>query len=151
MLSFLCRLIWFELNYIAICLCNKHPDVIFLLNQLVVYLPSTAMSSQIRNHMMDLLYLLKEDFKKPLFNSLITGMSYKNLSYLSSCLLSQRWRFRRIHSNVLRLIESALAYTKVLRINSQYGSSWYPQSSSMLKSKRIFSLVFSKLMSAFSL
>ena len=30
--SFLFTLIWSELNYIAICLCNKDPDFIFLLN-----------------------------------------------------------------------------------------------------------------------
>ena len=34
---------------------------------------------------MDLLYLLKENFKNLLFDLLITGRSFENLSYLSSC------------------------------------------------------------------
>ena len=104
---------------------------------------------------MDLLYLLKENFKNLLFDLLITGENFENLSYLSSFLLSQRWRFRRIHSNVLRGIESNHAYTKVLGVASQYilrsGSLWHPLSSSMLKNRRIFSLVISLVMSAFSL
>ena len=43
------------LNFIAICLCNKNPYFIFLLNQLVVYSFPTAVSSVAGNHMMDLL------------------------------------------------------------------------------------------------
>ena len=39
------------------------------------------MSSLIGNHMMDLLYLLKENFKNLLFDLLITGRSFENLSY----------------------------------------------------------------------
>ena len=87
-----------------------------------------------------------------LFELLITQRKLENLSYLSSRLLSQRWWFRRIHSNVLRNIESDLAYTLVI---SQYilrsGSLWYPLSTSMFKDKQIFLLVVSKLMAAFSL
>ena len=45
---------------------------------------------------MDLIYLLKENIKNFYFNSLITGRIIENLSYLLNCLLSQRWRFRRI-------------------------------------------------------
>ena len=112
------------------------------------------MGSLTGNHAMDLLYLLKEKFKNLLFHLFITGRGFENLSYWSSCSLSQRWRFWRIRSNVLRAIESDLAYTKVSGVASQYilwsGSLWYPVRSSMLKSKRIFSLVISKLMPVFS-
>ena len=109
------------------------------------------MSSLTGNHTMDLLYLLKDNIKNLLFHLLIIGRSFKNLS---SCSLSQRWRFWRIRSNVLRAIESDLAYTKVSGVASQYilwsGSLWYPVRSSMLKNKRIFSLVILALMPAFS-
>ena len=36
---------------------------------------------------MDLLYLLKENFKNLLFDLLIIGTGFKNLSYLSGCSL----------------------------------------------------------------
>ena len=57
-------------------------------------------------------------------------------------------------SNVLRgLAYSDLTYTKVSEVASQYilssGSLWYPLKSSMLKNKRIFSLVLSKLTPTF--
>ena len=140
------------MNYIAICFCNKYPDFTVLLNQLVVYLLTC---SETEKHTMDLLYLLKESFKKSPIDSLITGRSIENLSYLSSCLLSQRWRLRRIRSNVLRGRESDLACTKVSGVVSQHisrsGSFWDPLSSSMFKNKRIFLLVISKLTSTFSL
>ena len=141
MFSILCTLILSELNYIAIWLCNKYPDFIFLLNRLVVYSLSTAISSIKGNHTMDLFYLLKENFKNHLFDSLITGRNFENSSYLSSCSLPQRWRIRRIRSNVLRGIELYLDYTKVSRVSSQYnlrsGSLWHPLGSSMLNNKRI--------------
>ena len=141
------------MNKIAVCLCSRKLDFIFLLNRLVIYSLPTAMSFLIGNHTMDLLYLLKENFK--LFDLLITGRSFENLSYLSSCSLLQRSRFRRIRSNVLRNIESDLAYTEVSGVASKYilrsGSLWHPLSSSMPGNKRIFSLVIPKLMSAFSL
>ena len=112
------------------------------------------MSSLTGNDTMDLLYLLKENFKNLLFDLLITGRSFENLSYLSSCSLSQRWRFWKIHSNLLRGIESDLAYTKVSGVTSQYilwfGSLWYPVRSSMFKNKQILSLVILKLMPVFS-
>ena len=121
---------------------------------LVLFPLPTAMSSLTGNHTMDLLYLLKENFKNLLFNLLITGGSLENLSYLSSRSLSQKWRFWIIRSNVLRGIESDLAYTKVSGAASQYilwfESLRYPVRSSMLKNKRIFSLIISKLMPAFS-
>ena len=66
------------------------------------------------------LYLLKENFKNLLSDFLITERSFQNLLYLSSCSLSQRWRFWRILSNVLRGMESDLAYTKVLGAFSQH-------------------------------
>ena len=103
---------------------------------------------------MYLLYLLKENFKKLLFDLLITGKSSENSFYLSSCSLSQRWTFWRIRPNVLQGIEEAFAYTKVLGVASQYilwyGSLWYPVRSSFLKKKWISSLEMSKLMPAFS-
>ena len=112
------------------------------------------MSSLTGNYTMDLLYLLKENFKNLLSDLLITGRSFENLSYLSSFLLTQRLRFRRIRSSVLRGIESDLACIKVSRVASQYilwsGSLWYPVRSSVLKNRGFFSLIFSKLMPAFS-
>ena len=85
------------------------------------------MSSLTGNHMMDLLYQLKENFKNLLFDLLIVGRSFENLSYLSSCSLSRRWRFWRIHSKVLRGIESDLGYTEVseLPTNTFYGLEAY--------------------------
>ena len=136
-------MIWSRLNYKATCLCSKYPDFIFLLNRLFVYSLPTAMSSVAGNRTMDFFYLLKENFKNLLFDSFITERSFENFSYLSSCSLSQRWRFRIILLNLLRDIESYLAYTKVSRVVSQcilrYGSLWHILSSSMLKNKGIFS------------
>ena len=147
-------MIWYELNYIAICLCNRNPDFVLLLNRLVFYLMSAAMSSMTWDHAMDLLQLLKKNFKNLFFGSLMMRRSFQNLSYLSICSLSQ-WRYRRIRSNVLRWLELDLACTKVLRDFSQYilrsGSLWYPVSSSMLKNEQFFSLIISKLISTFSL
>ena len=104
---------------------------------------------------MDLFYHLKENFKNFLFDSIIMGKSFENLSYLSSCLLSQRWKFRGIRSKALRGIESDLAYKRLSGAVSQFilwsGSLWHPLSITMLTNKRIFSLVTSKLMSAFSI
>ena len=92
--------------------------------------------------------------KNLLFDFLITGRSFENLSYLSSCSLSQRWRFWRIHSNVLRGIESDLAYTNVSGVTFQYtlwsGSLWYLVRSSMRKNKQILLLAIWKLMPALS-
>ena len=89
-----------------------------------------------RESSMVLFYLLKENFKNPLFDSLIMGKNFDNLSYLSSGLLSQRGRFRRMYSNILRGIESDLTYTKVAGIVYRYilwyGSLWHPLSRSML-------------------
>ena len=63
-------------------LCSRKLDFIFLLNRLAVYSLPTAMSSLTGNHAMDLFYLLKENFKNLLFDLLITGSSFENLSYL---------------------------------------------------------------------
>ena len=124
------------------------------MNRLAVYSLPTAMSSLTGNHTMDLFYLLKKNSKNLLLDLLIPGKSFKKLSYLSSCLLSQRSRFRKICSNVLRGIESGLAYTKVSGVASQYilwsQSLWYPVRSRTLKNKLFLSLVISKLMPAFS-
>ena len=70
------------------------------------------------------------------------GKSFKKLSNLSSCLLLQRLRFRKIRSNVLWGIESDLVYTKVSWVVSQYifrsWSLWHSLSSSILLNKHIF-------------
>ena len=79
----------------AICPCNKDPDLIFLLNRLVYLLP-TAMGSITRTHTVDSFYLLKENFKNLLFDPLI-----KQRSFEKSCSLSQRWKFQRKRLNVL--------------------------------------------------
>ena len=111
------------------------------------------MGSLTGNHMIELLCLLTENFKKLPFVLSIIGRSFENLSYLSSCSFSQRWRFWRIRSNLLRGI-GYLAFTKVSGVASQYillpGSLWYPVRSSMLKNQQIFSLVISKSIPAFS-
>ena len=136
----------------AISPCNKELDFIFLLNRLVIYSLPTAMSFLTENHTMDLFLL---NFINLLFGLLITGKSFENLSYLSSCSLSQKWRFSRLRSKVLLGIEPDLACTKVSMVASQYllwsGSLWYPLISGMVKNKGIFSLVIWELMPAFSL
>ena len=66
-------------------------------------LVATAMSSVIENHTFVRWIFsprLKETFKNLFFNSLITGRSFGNLSYLRSCSLSQRSKLWRIRSNV---------------------------------------------------
>ena len=80
------------------------------------------MSSVTGNHAMYLFYLFKENFKNLLFDLLISTSSFDNLSYLSSCSLSQRLR-----SNLLRGIESDLAHTKVSGVapNTLYGLEAY--------------------------
>ena len=50
----------------------------------------------------------------------VVSRTFENLSCLSSCSLSQKWRFRRIRLNVARGIESIFAYTKVPGVTSQY-------------------------------
>ena len=50
------------------CFHNKELDFIFLLNRLVAYLLPTAKSFLTGNHLMDLLCLLKENFKNLLFD-----------------------------------------------------------------------------------
>ena len=109
---------------------------------LVLFPLPTAMSSLTGNHTMDLLYLLKKNFENLLFELLITGRSFDNLSYLRSFSSSRIWRFWRIHSNVLQGIESDLAYTKVFGVASHYilwtGSSWYPVRGSTLRNKQYF-------------
>ena len=108
------------------------------MNRPVVYSFPTGMSSLTVNHSIDLLYLLKENFKYLLMDLLITGSSFENLIYLSSCSLSQRWRFL----NVLQSNEWDLTYTNVSGVASQYilwsGNLWYPIRSRMLKTKQLF-------------
>ena len=103
-----------------------------------IYSLHTAMSSVTGNHAMDLFYLLKGSFPFWLINH-----------------EKELWEFWRIGTNVLRDIESDFVWSEVSGVVSQYilwsGSLWHTLSSSMLKNKRLFSLVISKLMSVFSL
>ena len=57
----------------------KDSDFIFLLNRLVVYSLSTAMSSVTGSHTMDLFYLLEENFKNLPFDSLITENEHRQV------------------------------------------------------------------------
>ena len=60
------------------------------------------------------IFLLTErELKNLLFNLLITERGFENFSSLSSCSFSQRWRFRRLRSNVSQVTESDIACTKV--------------------------------------
>ena len=72
---------------------------------------------------------IEKELKNLLFGLLIRGRSFENLFYLSSCSSSKRRKFRRICSNVLRGIESDLAYTKVYGVASHYilrsGGLWH--------------------------
>ena len=70
-------MIWSEMSYIAICLCNKDPDFIFFLNRHVYSMP-TAMSSVTGNHTMDLFYLLKENLLLKI--SYLTNLSWRGAS-----------------------------------------------------------------------
>ena len=71
---------------------------------------------------MDLLYLLKENFKNSLFDLLITipYLTYSSLEGASKiCVIYQVVRYHKVEysgerSNVLRGIESDLAHIKVL-------------------------------------
>ena len=76
---------WYGLNCTTeSCLTNKYPDFIFLLNWLAVCSLTTAMTSITGNHTMDLLYLLKENFKNLIFFSR-EGASRICLIYQVAC------------------------------------------------------------------
>ena len=145
--SFLCTLILSKLNYIAICLCNKDTDFIFLLNWFVVYSLPTAMSSVTGNHTMDLLYLLKENLKNLIFDLLIRGRSFQNLSYLSSLFVVKKME---ILKNTLERITRHWISPCLHKSIGGRLPIYFTLSSSMLENKRIFSLVIWKLMSPFS-
>ena len=105
LLSFLC--IWYGLNWTTEPYASTtRTHILFIrLFRLIVYSLPTTTSSVTGYRMMDLFYLLKGNFKNLLFDSLIMQTSFENLFYLSSCSLSQRWKFQRIRSSVLRGIE----------------------------------------------
>ena len=115
MFSFLFHLILSVMNWTAVCLCNRKLYFIFLLNRPAVYFLPTAMSFSTANHKMDLFYLLKENFKNLLLDLLITGRSFENWSDLSSCFLSQRWRFWRIRSMHYETLNHSLLAKKYQR------------------------------------
>ena len=136
---------------IAVCLCNKKLDLLFLLNWIVVYSLPTAMSSLTRNHTMDWFWTLKISYW-----TYQTGRSFENLCYLwiVRCHKDEdSEEYARTYYETLNQTLSTEKYqpsppnTFCLRSES----SWHRLSSSMLENKRIFSLVISKLMSAFSL
>ena len=105
------------------------------------------MSSVIGNHTMDLLYLLKENLKNLIFDLLIRGRSFQNLSYLSSLFVVKKME---IPKNTL---ERITRYWIRPCLHKSIGGRLpihFTLSSSMLKNKRIFSLVIWKLMSPFS-
>ena len=108
-------MVWTEL------LCPS--NVISHSNRFAVYLLPTAMSAVIGNNTFVDGFVLPDERKlyKSLFNSLITGRSFENLSYLSSCSLSQRWRFQRIRSNLLRNIQSDVAHSVPLKTSFLQG------------------------------
>ena len=54
----------------AICLWNKDPDFMFLLNAIVACSLPTTMSPVTGIHTMDLFYISKKNFKNLLFDSL---------------------------------------------------------------------------------
>ena len=68
---------------------------------------------------MDLLYLLKEDFKNLLFDLLIIGRRLGNLSYLSSCLLHKdedSEEYARTYSQALNQTLFTLVFLVFLKI-----------------------------------
>ena len=103
---------------------------------------------------MGLFSQLEENFKYFLCNSLITGRSFKNLSYLFSYPLSRQWAFPGIPLNILPVIESSMASTKVSVVDFQYflrsGTLWHLLSSSIPNNKRNIALLISKLVSGSS-
>ena len=107
MVSFPYTLIWFEVNDTAASL-YKNSNVISYSNRFVICSLPIAMSYVIGNHRFVNRFALsvEREFKRFLFNSVITGRSFENLSCLSSLLLSQRLRFRGIRSKVSQGIES---------------------------------------------
>ena len=127
------------------CLCNKDPDFIFLLNRLFYSMPLLCDRESYDGFVLPVERELI--VKNLLFDLLIMARSFKNLFYLLRCSMSLR-RFQRIHSIVLRGIKSDFAWTKVSGVVSQYilqsGRLWHPLTSSMLKNKQIFSLIIFK-------
>ena len=103
---------------------------------------------------MDLLYLLKGNIKNLLFNLLTTGRSFEK------CLIYQVVRNHKDHDSgeYIRTYYEALNQTFLTQKRRGTASQYilwsrrlcYPVRSSMLKNKGIFSLVISKLISAFS-
>ena len=85
---------WYGLNWTTYPYVPATRTQISYSSWIAIYSLPTAMNSVTGNHLSDLFYLLKENFKNLLFDSLIMGRSFEKLSYLSSCSLSQRWRFR---------------------------------------------------------
>ena len=135
----------------AVCFC-KYRNVILPtqtgLSFIRCLLPC-VLQKGITDSLLDLFCPSKENFINLLFNSLIKGRSFENLSYLSSCLLSQRWKFQRISSNALRGIELDIACIKVSGVVSHCilltVNLWDPLNNDMLRNKQNVSLVISKL------
>ena len=102
---------------------------------------------------MDLLYLLKKKFKKLLSDILITGMSFENLSYLSSCLYHKDKYSEEYTRTYYEALNQTLLHKSIggrLPIHFKVWKLMVPVRCSMLKNKRIFSLVISRSMPDFS-
>ena len=151
-------MIWSELNYIAICLCNKDPDFIFLLNRLsffqclLPWVPWQGIIQWIHSP------VEKELSKSPVW-LIDDGKELPEfILFIKVFVVTKVF----VVSNVLRWIESylacrawLLACTKVSGVFSQYilrsRSLWNPLSSRMLKNMQIFLLIISKFLSLYNL
>ena len=133
-----------ELNYIAICLCNKDQGFIFLLSRLVVYSWPTAMSVITGNNTLDLFYLLKRNFKNLLFDSLFMQRSFENLQlFVVTKMEIPKNTLKRIMRHSIRpCLHKYRGFVSQYMLRSV--SLWQPLTNSMLKNKRIFSLVVLK-------
>ena len=150
LLSLHLHVVWIELNS---NMSLQAPKMLSHSNRFVIYSMFTAMSSLIGNHRFvgGFFFPVKRVLKLSLFNWLITARSFRNLSRLSSCSFSQRFRFRRIRSNISQGTESDSVCIKLSGASPSafYGVEAY--SYGMPKNKRNVSLEISNLVFAFSL
>ena len=112
----------------------------------LLFIRCCLLISLTENHMMDLLYLLKENFRHLVFNLLITGRASR------ICLIYQVVFYHKDEDSVeyIWTYYEALDQTLLTQYILWSGSLWYAVRSSMLKNKRIFSLVILKLTPAFT-
>ena len=158
-------MIWSELNYIVICLCNNDPDFIFLWNRLLFFrclLPWVPWQGIIQ-------WIRFTCWKRTFKISCFTHWWWERASriYLIykivRCHKGDSEEYARTYydglNNTLLVDLSCraclLACTKVSGVFSQYvlrsKSLWYPLSSSMLKNMQFFSLIISKFLWLYNL